>query len=420
MMERNMIKENKDRFDGGLSYVVKGSSVMNAVPAGESYRLPEKREYTQDQLMHLAKRFHNTKRTYLLVDPLQGKHIPVSPAECLTMLRSLGGRLKEEFPETRLVVGFAETATAIGAAVAECMGRNCAYIQTTREEVPEVNSWIEFREEHSHATEQKLSAEGFAAALDNTDTVIFVDDELSTGKTLVNMIEQLRAVFPQLCSKQIVAASIINRMSDENIERLAMHGMICRQLLKIDNIDYTETVNSFNISGASDLPDGEIPEDIIKSAYLLKEEGSRTPRTGVVIGEYTDSILARHSFITSEDSSMLPAGADIAVIGTEECMYPGLIIAEELERSGRYDSVKFHATTRSPIGICNDEDYPIFNGYKLQSFYEKGRQTFLYDLARYDSVLIVTDSAPENMDAVTELERLLYHYGCREIIVERI
>ena len=411
-MKNKLTSENRNSFESELTCVIKGSSVMNVSADEEEYTLP--------QLMRLAKRFHNTKRTYLLVDPLQGKHIPVSPNDCLTMLRTLGAKLKREFPRTKLVVGFAETATAIGAAVAEYMGSDCVYIQTTREEVTEVSKWIEFQEEHSHATEQKLSADGFAAALDNTDTVIFVDDEFSTGKTLVNMIEQLREEFPQLCDKQIVAASIIDRMSEENVRRLEMHGMICRQLLKIENVDYTETVNKFEIRGASDLPVVDNTDDMIKAAYLMKEDGDTSPRTGVVIGEYIDSILARHDMINSADSTMIPSGKNIAVIGTEECMYAGLIIAEKLENSGAYNSVKFHATTRSPIGICEDEGYPIFNGYKLQSFYEKGRQTFLYDLAKYDSVLIVTDSAPQNMEAVNELGSLFRHYGCKEIIVERI
>lgn len=375
------------------------------------------KRYSVEQLMRLAKRFHNTKRTYLLVDPLQGKHIPVSPKASLAMMRTLGGELSREFQGTKLVVGFAETATAIGAAVAECMGRDCTYIQTTREEVTEVSRWIEFQEEHSHATEQKLSADGFAAALGDTDTVIFVDDEFSTGKTLINMIEQMRDEFPQLCDKRIVAASVINRMSDENISRLESHGMICRQLLKIENIDYTDTVNAFNIRGADDLPEAD---SMIKASCLTEPDPCTTPRTGVKIGEYADSILSRHDMIDSADSNMIPTGKDIAVIGTEECMYAGLIIAEKLENSGRYNSVKFHATTRSPIGICEAADYPVFNGYKLQSFYEKGRQTFLYDIAKYDSVLIVTDSAPENTDAMNELAALFHHYGCNEIIVERI
>lgn len=392
------------------------SEVINKSPTALSDRAAE---YTEAQLLRLAKRFHNTKRTYLLVDPLQGKHIPVSPRECLTMMRSLGNKLQDEFPQTKLVVGFAETATAIGAAVAECMGDDCIYFHTTREDIPGVSRWIEFKEEHSHATEQKLSADGFDAALDNTDTVIFVDDEFSTGKTLANMIERLAEVFPQLSDKKIVAASIINRMSDENIKRFADSGIVCRQLLKLDNVDYTETVEAFDIKEASDLPQSASPHTI-DSAYLIKQEESRSPRTGIAIGEYVDDVLNRHMYIISADSSMLPDGRSIAVIGTEECMYPGLLIAEQLEQSGAYESVRFHATTRSPIGICSAEGYPITNGYKLQSVYEKGRQTYLYDLAKYDSVLIVTDSKPDNMAGVGDIESLFRHYGCSEIILERI
>ena len=36
-------------------------------------------EYTRENTLRIAKRFHNRKRTYLLVNPLQAKHIPVSP-----------------------------------------------------------------------------------------------------------------------------------------------------------------------------------------------------------------------------------------------------------------------------------------------------------------------------------------------------
>ena len=35
-------------------------------------------EYTEKDLVKIAKRENNTKRNYLVVDPLQGKHIPVA------------------------------------------------------------------------------------------------------------------------------------------------------------------------------------------------------------------------------------------------------------------------------------------------------------------------------------------------------
>ena len=40
-------------------------------------------EYTEKDLVKIAKRENNTKRNYLVVDPLQGKHIPVVPSKAL-------------------------------------------------------------------------------------------------------------------------------------------------------------------------------------------------------------------------------------------------------------------------------------------------------------------------------------------------
>ena len=416
-MEREIVKDKNSSVIAAMNLNEINLDEGSCAAWSETYY--GEQTYSEEQLLKLAKRFHNTKRTYLLVDPLQGKHIPVSPNECLRMLRTLGTMLSDEFPSAKLVVGFAETATAVGAAVAECMGRDCRYYQTTREDVEGVDSWVEFLEEHSHAAEQKLAADKFAADLDATDTVIFVDDELSTGKTLNNMIDRLITFFPQLANKHIVAASIINRMSDENIAAFAKRGIACRQLLKLENINYTEVVAPMVIRGASELPEINTA-DTLSAVNFIRAEDYASPRTGVRIGEYIENILTRHDRVISNDKRMIPSGRRLAVIGTEECMYPGLIIAEQYENSGAYASVRFHATTRSPIGICEDEDYPVTNGYKLKSFYEKDRQTFLYDLAEYDSVLIVTDSAPENMEAVQELAGLFRYYGCSEVIVERV
>ena len=76
--------------------------------------------YTPENTLRIAKRFNNAKRTYLLVNPLQAKHIPVSPTASLEMMEALGRQLAEQYPAARLVIGFAETATAIGAARLKC------------------------------------------------------------------------------------------------------------------------------------------------------------------------------------------------------------------------------------------------------------------------------------------------------------
>ena len=112
--------------------------------------------YTKETTLRVAKRYRNAKRAYLLVNPLQAKHMPVSPTEALTMMRTLGEGLQQEFPGARLVLGFAETATALGAAVASRLGPDCAFLSTTRE-AGEGPGWVRFLEEHSCCKKQTRS-----------------------------------------------------------------------------------------------------------------------------------------------------------------------------------------------------------------------------------------------------------------------
>lgn len=56
-------------------------------------------EYTESDLVKIAKRENNTKRNYLVVDPLQGKHIPVQPSKALTLFSSLAGYIPKKISE---------------------------------------------------------------------------------------------------------------------------------------------------------------------------------------------------------------------------------------------------------------------------------------------------------------------------------
>jgi hypothetical protein len=88
--------------------------------------------YTEEDLVGIAQRENNNKRKYLVVNKLQGKHVPVVPSEAMKLFDSFAGIVYHTYQwEKLLLVGFAETATAIGAALATKM--DCFYIQTTRE-----------------------------------------------------------------------------------------------------------------------------------------------------------------------------------------------------------------------------------------------------------------------------------------------
>ena len=110
--------------------------------------------YSESDLVKIAKRENNNKRKYLVVNPLQGKHVPVSPTETFSLFSQLSNLLANQYDkDSTLVIGFAGTATAIGACVAMKLGMQ--YVQTTRECLYQAD-YLFFTESHSHATEQKL------------------------------------------------------------------------------------------------------------------------------------------------------------------------------------------------------------------------------------------------------------------------
>ena len=363
-------------------------------------------KYTKDDILKLAKRYNNNKRSYLLVNPLQGKHLAVSPAAALDMMYALGDMLREKYPEAGLVIGFAETATAIGAAAAFRLG--CSYIHTTREDIT-ADAMLYFSEEHSHATEQKLCCDRLSGYAENTDAVILIDDEISTGKTLINIVERLRTV-SGFEGKRIVAASIISRVSDENLARLENAGIISECLLKLPEEDYTAAVEHINVSPAERIIGTDItPEKL--SAELPD------PRKGVDAAQYTECCKRLAEKLYYRLSDRLNGAERVLVLGTEEFMYPAIVMGQYLEQRG-FGGVFTHSLTRSPIGICSAQGYPIREGYLVHSFYDSSRETYIYNPDRYDAVLVMTDGS--NTAAMRDIAAVFARHGGAYIAIAEV
>ncbi|MBQ1914498.1 MAG: phosphoribosyltransferase domain-containing protein [Selenomonadaceae bacterium] len=375
---------------------------------GYGTAIEQQADFTAEDLLRVAKRHNNRKRKYILVNPLQGKHVPVSPSLALSMMQALGDKVAARHGDARLVIGFAETATAIGAVVANAISEECVYLQTTREELPDLGAHIDFLEEHSHAPEQSLVTEHLEEWLARTDTVVFVDDEISTGKTICNIIARLKEEFPALEGKRLVAASILNRLSPENEQRLEAAGVKSEWLVRLPQTDYTMLVEKFQAEEAAVAPRGK---DCAYERHLVKM--GHDPRRGTAAGEYfrqweqsADEILAQLP---------LDLKADTLVLGTEECMLPGLILGRALEQRGA--KVFFHATTRSPISICRAEGYPIRNGWEIGSLYDRSgtRRNFIYNLRSYEQVIILSDTPLPEEERMQGLLGALKENGCGRI-----
>lgn len=366
-------------------------------------------QYTEKDLLRIAKRINNPKRTYLLVNPFQGKHIPVDPNIALHMMADLGRTIKEQYPGNPLVIAFSETATAIGAAVAAEIGEQCVYLQTTREQDEIIQKWIYFSEEHSHATEQKLCGDDLEQRINGCDYILLVDDEISTGKTIMNTVSAIRKFCVSARQKRFVVASIINRV--ENIESFSAHSIAFVYLLHLNALKCEEMVKETSVSEAQSAQDSmaiAVP-DVVRLCTPIP-----TPRRGVVMKDYLEACRRIVSEILYHVS--LGNAESVLVLGTEEFMYPPLLLAKKLSIENTEMTVRFHATTRSPIGICSAKNYPIYNGCKLPSVYSEDRVTYLYDIESYDLVIVFSDAEQVVPEAIESLQQSLVIKGCSKVL----
>jgi hypothetical protein len=189
-----------------------------------------------DALVRVAERA-NARRSFLLVSSVLGKHLPVPAARCRLAGVALGLRvagdaraeralevladadrdagraqalldhLRREPPATppgAVVIGFAETATALGEQVASSL--DAEWFQTTTRQHAALAAALSFEEAHSHAPEQWIAvpAAGWPAG-----PLIIVDDELTTGATAARLIEALHARRPR--ARYVVAALVDGR-----------------------------------------------------------------------------------------------------------------------------------------------------------------------------------------------------------------
>lgn len=342
-----------------------------------------------------------------MINPLQAKHLPVSPTASSEMMDALARKISAGTKRAKLVIAFAETATAVGAAVAAALGENCAYIATTRE-IYSDGAWLDFAEEHSHAVTQLLCLDRLPAYLAATDEVVFVDDEFSTGQTLLNIVQKLRQNHEAWHEKKIIAASLINRLTAENEARWQNAGISAESLIKLPWEEYrpTEAVTS------PSAPTGEpLPRQMIEAETKLKN-----PRRGVIFGEYSRACENLAVEIADKLKDELSAAEKILTLGTEECMYPAIKLGQLIEKRCPAARVFCHATTRSPIGIGQSDGYPIRNGFALPGLYEADRRTFVYNLDAYDLAVVVSDAPDFSVEGQTALARAFGQSGCGSIV----
>lgn len=371
-----------------------------------------KLQYSVDELVKLAKRDNNSIRPYLYVNPKQGKHIPTNPKEAIAMCKELADIVNTTYPEESLyVIGFAETATGVAAEVSSFL-KNIVYYQNTTREYSENEEYLYFTESHSHAADQMLRSSGIGDCMQKVDRIIFIDDEVTTGNTIYRLIGVIKEKY-HIDTLKYSIVSILNSMMDERLEQLRKNGIECLFLLGLSyeykkrsilNIRFESERHT--ISETSEKPEFEIfeflskvnPRDIVKFQDYNKEINKYVKNIEHFLGEkHYDKIL---------------------VLGTEEFMYPTFMVGYMIEKKGIADEVKMHSTTRSPIIASGAEGYPLYHRYQIRSIYDENRTTYVYNLERYDKVLILTDAMTDS-DGLSDLCFALKSTGNKDITIAK-
>lgn len=345
---------------------------------------------TPCDVLHMCKRVNNSKRDFLFVNDSQGKHIPVSPTKALKLFGDLYDKVFDALKDEKniLIVGFAETATA----VAECLYRFSIgnefnknldvvyYLQTTREDglcKNDIETLFCFDEEHSHAVNQNLSVWKSKKSSLTFDTVLFIDDEITTGKTILNFINSFEKLKGD-CKYYV--ASFANWQNDEDKAKFdskhigiisLYNGIIKSDIAPMDIKE--RTVFDYTDSGLNKVS--------------FKDLIYHNPRFGL-----SEEQMLENKKVEAKIALYLCALCDkedvVEIVGTEEFMQAPLKISYIIENYLE-SKVRFHATTRSPITVSDDT--ALYNGVKLPSAYDKSRITYLYNLKKGDKVFIITE-----------------------------
>ncbi|WP_460065108.1 phosphoribosyltransferase [Streptomyces sp. YKOK-I1] len=363
------------------------------------------------QMLGLALR-RNPKRAHLLVSHVLGKHVPQSPSVVYGHGLALGRRVRDLLGEAdsgrAVVLGYAETATGLGHSVADGLGL-APYLHSTRRPVAGVAPAGGFEESHSHATSHLLLPED-ATLLVGTGPLVLVDDEFSTGNTIMNTIRDLHDRYPR---ERYVVVALVDMRSPQDTGRLeAFAGEIGAR------VDLVATA-----TGTVRLPEGVLEKgQSLVAEYACADSGARGTARKAPTGPQTIDLEwppnlpdgGRHGFtpehrirletalpaMAARLAEALPQDAGrVLVLGFEELMYAPLRLAQALEQLTNTD-VRYSTTTRSPVLAVDDPGYAIrsrlvFPAHDDPADGPGDRYAYNVAGAGFDAVVAVVDSAAD-------------------------
>jgi hypothetical protein len=333
-----------------------------------------------DELCTFASR-RNPKRGFLIVSKVLGKHVPVRPSLMQRVHQSLAGQLKD-LKGPVVVVALAETAIGLGQGVFDALAistrrRDTLFLHSTRYRLDRPLA-CKFREGHSHAPEHLLylpADPDDAALLRAARTLVLVDDEISTGRTLTHLAAELAGIMPGLRGVRFV--SITDWLEESRrleiaaaLERDVEFHRLLRGRLRFEANAAFDPGPMPNVEGLGDFKDP-----------ILRQNHGRLGVRGPIAVPEEASLLA---------AAGLRGGERVLVLGTGEFVHAPFRFAQALEARGC--DVHFQSTTRSPALVGAG----IASALEFIDNYHDGIPNFVYNVAdrRYDRILIGYETQP--------------------------
>lgn len=323
-----------------------------------------------ESLFDIAQR-NNPKRAFLFVSKVLGRHIPVAPRLMKESYVQLAASIPADLPEPVLFIGMAETAVGLAAGVfreaSSCIAEP-VFLTSTRHPV-DGELLCEFKEDHSHATDHLIYQPEDATLRQRAlqaRTLVLIDDEATTGKTFLNLLQALRDA----------GLTEVQRVVTVTLTDWSNHAITQQCPLPVDVVSLVKGEWSWQPRLNAPVP--VMPAvNVTASGTVPVSLRQDWGRLGM---QETTSTLGNH--LRTEP------GEKILVIGSGEFIWQPFLLAERLENAGA--TVKFGSLTRSPIaqGMAIESIIAFSDNYGL------GIPNFIYNVAHqeFERVIVCVET----------------------------
>jgi adenine/guanine phosphoribosyltransferase-like PRPP-binding protein len=425
-----------------------------------------------EQLVGVALR-RNPRRAHLLVSLVLGKHVPTDPR----LVRAAGlalGALVAEVLDGRVrptvdlgpaldgqpgaaaaardaalelagsgssvtvpagsgssvtVLGYAETATALGHLVAEALDAD-VYLHSTRRPVPGASAAGGFAEEHSHATEHLLLPSD-PGVLTGSGPLVLVDDELSTGRTVANTLRALHRLAPR--PHYVVAAlvdlrapqdhAVLQHLAAELGARVDVVALAAGTVRVPDDVLVAgAALVAAHAAGAvpgatsgTPVPAHPVPAHPVRADPVRVDLGwpVALPDGGRhgVLRAHRARLEVELPAMAARLAATVPRTGEVLVLGFEELMHAPLRLAEALADAHPGLVVRSSTTTRSPVLAVDAAGYAVRHRLVFAAHDRPADgpgERYAYNVApgRFDAVVLVVDTPGDTPELAGLLQAL--------------